>query len=678
MPGFETLPQAVPQGLAQQPILPDDVRFADEGDWSDETALGIVLADVDGGIAYEQAKNFITTMEMTDDFIRGYVRIRPWPNSDKPRSALSMPIVLEGVEKALKKAHLAIWGSGKDPYLVTAVGKTKPEAARAWHSLLRWANRVSELKEQSRLCMKGILTYGFDALRGGWKTVQKTKRSEKYRRNPQTKEIERNPDAQAEQIAHPTVEAVNLRNIVLDPTCPSHDPRKAKWYAIRSTVNAYDLDDMRKDPMYDGEYEDQDEETGEFKKAVRSKIPSNDQLRVILALKEEPAENSMIATQPNQTREFQKQDDRYPMSKDPLLQPLEIVEYHHSTGRIVTILQRKIVIRNEMEKKEESDLYGCAFIDVLNSLFGWGIGRLLGGEQRFQQGVLNTWVDALALSLNPAFQQIKGMGAGAQNISIAPGKVVTVEGELKPLVVTDVSQSAQNAIDHSDLRIAKRIGMEGGTSMPTQAMRTGSGVQTFQGDLSESIQYFSDIYTSLVLIPVWKFFLEHICERLTPQQISQILSDEDGKAYEGDILDIYNADIKIDIASSSKLSVRQAAAQAAPLVVQLVSNTAVQQQLSIGGIKFNFKEFLEQYLELTGWDVDSLIQSMTPDDLQRMNQLNQAAQQAAGRLQLEQLQHRNELDSIDAKAAGQATLALVKKHLEGAIEPGSVGQQPTT
>src|SRR5690348_15911169 len=107
MGGIQTLPQAIPMGEAQAPILPDDVRFLDQSDWDDATALGIVLADIDSGIAYEQAKNLITTMEMTDDLIRGYVRIRPWPNSDKPRSALSMSVVLESIEKMLRKIHLA-------------------------------------------------------------------------------------------------------------------------------------------------------------------------------------------------------------------------------------------------------------------------------------------------------------------------------------------------------------------------------------------------------------------------------------------------------------------------------------------------------------------------------------------------------------------------------------------
>jgi hypothetical protein len=658
MPGFETLEQATPLGLAEAPIFPEDVRFADEGDWSDETALGIVLADIDSGIAYEAAKNWITQMELTDDLIRGYVRIRPWPNSDKARSALAMPIVLEAVEKILRRCHLALFGSGKDPFLITGVGSTKPDAASAWQELARWAVRVSDLKEQSRLGMKGIITYGWGGLTDGWNSKERMKRAEKYRRK-EGGGVERNPNASKEIIAEPTCEAINLRNVIFDPTCPSQDPRRGKFYAVRDTVNAYDLDDMRKDPTYDEDFID--EETAE--KKTRSKIPSNDQLREILALKQEPPASSMIATQPNQTREFQKQDDRYPMSKDPLLQPLERIEYHHSTGRVVTVLQRRIVIRNEQKKTDSYGMYGCAFIDVINSMLGFGVGRLVGNEQRFQQGALNRWVDGLDLSTNPAFQQIKGMGAGSQNFSIGPGKVITVEGELKPLVVTDVSATIQNALAASDQRVARRIGSEGSTNMPTQAMRTGSGVEAFQGADTEASQYFMECFSDMVFVPIIKSFLEHICEHLTPEQIQQILSDA-GQPYAGNILDIYNADLKIEISAAAKLAVRQAAAQLAPLIINLVSNQAVQQGLQIAGKKFNVDVLLNELLELSGLDSWNLVTDMTTADQQRMQEMNQAMSQAAGRLALQQKQHADNLDEDDAKAASQAAIAVVKGHIK--------------
>src|SRR5579859_5485608 len=159
MSGFEALDQAIQTGEALAPILPAEAEFKDP--WADEVALGIVLADIDSGIGYEQAKNFVTRMETADDLVRGYVRVRPWPNTDKARSALSIPVVLEAIEKILPFTHLSIFGSGKDPFLVSPIGKTKPEAAKAWQSILRWAVRVSDFKEGSRLTMKTIFTYGF-------------------------------------------------------------------------------------------------------------------------------------------------------------------------------------------------------------------------------------------------------------------------------------------------------------------------------------------------------------------------------------------------------------------------------------------------------------------------------------------------------------------------------------
>jgi len=60
MPGFENLDQAIQPGEALAQILPDQVEFSDQ--WTDEVALGILLADIDSGIGFEQAKNFATRM----------------------------------------------------------------------------------------------------------------------------------------------------------------------------------------------------------------------------------------------------------------------------------------------------------------------------------------------------------------------------------------------------------------------------------------------------------------------------------------------------------------------------------------------------------------------------------------------------------------------------------------
>lgn len=653
MPGFESLSQAVDLNAALAPVLAEETKF--EGEWDDETALGIVLEDVNASLRYEQAKSFITSIETADDLVRGYVRVRPWPNTDKPRSALSMPVVLEAIEKILPALHLSLWGSGKDPFKVQRVGKTKPEVAEAWQSLTKWAIKVSDFKEGSRLTMKNILQYGFGAGFTGWVSEEVVKA--RYKRETDGR-IVKDKDAKPELIAKPTYEAANLRNSIFDPCCPTQDPRKGRFVAKRIPITAYDLDDLREDPCY-------------------KNIPTQDELRQILSNKNEPAKDTLVATKQNTTRELQAQQDTLPASKDPLMSPLELIEYR-TDQRIVTVLQQRIVIRNEVSD-EGKCVVGCAFIDVLNSMYGFSVSRLLNGEQRLQQGVLNTWVDSLALVLNPSFQSIKGtLGNSSQNISIAPGKVVTVEGELKPLVATDVSETANNAIEASSARAARRVGAEGGSNLTTAALRTGSGVQAFQGDVTQRLQYFMETYISLVFVPVLEYFITHIKDNLSPEQIQQILSDEDGKAFAGDVLDIYNADIKIDIVAGVKLTTKQAAAQLAPMVMQLLQSAAVQSSLQVQARKFDYARFMEDVMELAGWDIDELFVPMTADDLKRAQEQNQAMSRAVGQVQLQQQKHQDDIDLADKKASDQATLAVVRSHLKVEEQKGLDSLTPNT
>lgn len=635
MGGFEVLEQAIPTGTAQEPIQPGQVEFQDP--WEDKIALGIVLADIDSGIAYEQAKNFVTRMETADDLIRGYVRVRPWPNTDKARSALSVPLSLEAVEKLIRPLYLAIWGSGKDPFEVVPKGKTTKAAADAQQSILRWAVKVAGFKEGSRLTLKSILQYGFGCGFDGWEIDEIEQR--KYIKNADG-EVTRDRSLPAKTIQRPTYENGNLRNIIFDPDCTSQDPNSGRWIAKRIQITAYDLDDMREDDTY-------------------KNVPTREELARILANKEEPANDSMQALKPNQTREYQSQDDKLPSSKDPLAAPLELVEYR-TRQRIVTMLQRKIVVRNEPNKSGRLSVHGCAFIDVLNSLFGYGVTILVSGEQRFSQGVLNSGVDSLALKLNPSFQQVKGMGGQGQNISIAPGKVTTVESELKPLVVEDLTETVQANMEASQQRAYRRIGAVGGTNMPTQAMRTGSGVQTFQGDESAGAQYFMEQFFDLVFVPVLEAFLVHCSENLQPEQIQQILSEQDGKEYQGDILDIYNADTNIEIIAGVKLTVKQQVSQMAPILIQTLQNQAIQESLQIQGKKFLYGDFVEWWCRTMGIDVDEFFADMTPEDLQRMQQKNQAMQQAAGKAQQIENQKNADMETIDQKAAAQGQLAVLK------------------
>lgn len=653
MGGFRSLPQAIDPGEQQTPILPEEVKPAGEP-WDDETALGIVLSDVSSTLSYYQSKGLTPLgVENADDLVRGYVRPRQWPDG-KPRANLSMHVSLQAIEKIMPSLFLSLFPpTRKMPFIVEAVGKTTPAAARANASLLWWAMKRSDLKEEMRVSLKTALTYGPVFGVWGWET--KTVRKKVYAKSSDGKMRGTLKEIDWEC---PKYECVDPRYFGYDPALRRQDVRKGRFYFRQIMTNGYSLDDLRKDPSY-------------------KNIPTNEELAEILSRKEEPTEDSLKDNKRAVWREFQAKLDSEDVSKDPMMHPLEIIEYV-TDDRVVSILQRRITIRNEENEFGRSNAVSCSFVDVLGSCWGFGIPKLIAGEQRLQQGVINTWIDSLALVLNPTYQLLKGVGPGTQNIPVSPGKVITESGELKPLVTPDVTGPAMEAITTSDMRANEKVGANGGANMPTGAMRTAQGVQAFAGDVIQKLQYFLEQFINLVYVPVLEAYLEVMHDHLTEEQVNEILTAEEGKAYQGDITEVYNAELRVDVIAGANMLAKFAAAQLMPLVLQLVTAGPVSEQFEVQAKKFNFVEFVSEGVDMMGWDLEHLIEDMTDEDKQRVKDKNAALQRVQGAMALQQQKAGDALNQIDAKASGQAGVSYVreilKAHFDAALAALEQGQ----
>lgn len=649
MSSFSQLPQAIDPGIAQSAVLsqqPDATAFADE-QMRDDVALGTVLQDTQSAMAYLQSKTIVPfSIDATDDVVRAYVRDRKWPNGN-PKANLQFFTVLEAIEKLLPTLYLSLFGSGRArPFAVEPKGKSNPDAARAKAVVLEWAVKESGLKEEIRRMLKTILTYGFGVGFWGWES--KTIRKRGFKKLPDGK-IER--EWQSLDYSVPCFDNMKLKNMLIDPHCDRQDVQKGAAFVVKQMmITANDLDDMRKDPTY-------------------KNIPSNEELRRILTSKSEPAEDSL---QSNQTvwREFQAQLQNEASSVDPLRQPLELLEYW-TPNRVITVLQRCLVIRNSENEFGEIPALSCAFVDILGSAWGFGVARLLSGEQKFQTAVGNNWIDSLNLVLNPSFQAIKGEGVGTSNIMLSPGKIITTSGELKPLAVPDVSATAMNAIASSEERANKRVAANGGSNLPDQALRTGTGVNALTGDVTTRIQYFLEQFINLVYVPVLEKFLFLCFEHLEPEQINMILTDAQGKAWEGDVLDLYEAECSIDVLGGANLVARQASAQLAPLLLQSVQSGPVAQQLEVQGTYFDYQEFVEELFDLSGWDVPVLFKPMTPQMLQAVQQKNAAMTRVQGDMQLQAAKHQDDLELANEKGTVQAGVALVKQSAKAHMDHAS-------
>jgi hypothetical protein len=662
--GFANLPEAIDPGAAQQAAVapvPEQTAFADE-ELSDEAALGLVLQDVGTGIAYLQSKALLPTLvDTSNDLIFGLQKPRVWADG-KPRANLPIYAVMEGIEKLMPIFYMALFGTGKrKPFVVAPVGKTTPEAARAKGSVLYWAIKQAGLKEEMRLTLKQCLSYGFCCGWWGWET-------KKIRERVYTKNASNRMTGKWDTIELnvPKFENVDLKNFVYDPNCKRQDvQRGARWICKQVMITANTLDEWRADTETYGK--DEVDANGEKTGKRVSRIPDRETLRTCLVVAKDKAEDSMGSQKRAVWREFQAQLDSEATSADPLSQPLEYLEYWNN-GKVIGVLQRRLLIRLEGNEFDELPGLTCAFVDVLGSAWGFGVARLLAGEQRLQTGVANSWIDSLALVLNPVFQALKGIGPGTQNIPISPGRVITETAELKPLVAPDVSAAAMNAMANSEARASKRIGADGGTNLPTQALRTGSGVQALTGDVVQRLQYFLEIFIHMIYLPTLEKFIMMCMEHLQPDDINRILTEEEGKAWVGDITEVYNAKINIDVLAGADLTAKAAAAQLAPTIIQLLSAAPVQDSLQIQGKKFNYDEFAEDMLAVQGIDVEHYFEDMTAADLKRMQEKNQAMSKGVADAQLENQKHQNTLDEINEKGTVQAGVAVVrdavKKHMD--------------
>jgi hypothetical protein len=654
---FTQLDSALDEGQALSPLTSEEVKFRDE-QLADQAFLKIVLQDVISSEQYLGEKALPQDWDLDDELYRAYVKQRTWPGTDVPRANLGMPLVLETIETLLPQIHLGFF-SDKKPFLLAPVGRTTPEAARATSDVLVWAIKKSGFKEETRKILKSILQYGFGVGQWGWKTEKHIIKT--YARKVAAVNVSApgapTTDVPSEEvdeivatpvehtISRPTWEYCDNRTLLVDRGCRNQDIRNAKFVVKQIFITADDLDDLRNVEGY-------------------KNIPTRAELVEILSAKNAQTKNSLASSQTETVRELQAADRDAETSVDPLKQPLEILEYW-TDDRVFAVLQRVIPIRNEDHGLGSKPFLSSAFIDVLNSMFGFGIARLLKGEQMFEQGVVNSWIDSLALRLNPQWHRKKGMGSTSQTIATSPGKVHNDDGDLAPLPTESVSAEALSAIQTSEARAARRVGANGGSEMPSQAMRTAEGVQAFSAGITARLQYFIEIFSDLVFIPALEAMVQVCKDNLKPSQIRVILSEAGAKAYEGDILDVYNGAYKIDVLASTKLAARRAMANLIPMLIQLFSSEPVQDSLAHQNKKVDYAELVQQAFDLIGMDSANIVVEMTEEDQARAAATNSPAAVKAQADAAKQAQaHQNTLEDIQAGGEAKAGVAVVKHVLK--------------
>jgi hypothetical protein len=217
-------------------------------------------------------------------------------------------------------------------------------------------------------------------------------------------------------------------------------------------------------------------------------------------------------------------------------------------------------------------------------------------------------------------------------------------------------------VDASDSRAQRRTGAnqlvtQGTAPSQGQLGRTSAGIQTASAALGARISYWLDQITHLMFVPALEAIFEMNARYMPEEEIKDFFDDELQEAFEGDPLEIKNANLKFETLAGAKLKQRMSMLQIAPELLQLLQLQPVLEAISDQNKKVDWMQVVQTVLDATGWPgAQKFITDMTPQEQQQQAQKNQMMLQNTQIM----LKHQAAMAEIEQKAKGQSGTHIVK------------------
>lgn len=649
-----------------------------------EIVKELVLKDLQRGEYYLLAKGMSVEWDADDRLYLFRVPQGFWEGSSVPRASLGVPLIYEHIESLMPQVMSALFADSP-PFEGIARPRTKQNAARASKEIISYQLDVMKFREELRKCCKEMLVYGTCYMRLGWRRYKKTVFRRLRRGTPKVtmtnglpvKSYE-NGDGKwmtrSEQVwvNEPYCENVHVRYIIPDPKLRCPDVRKAGFLCHREYMGVEALEKA-------------------FRHIPGNLLPDTAYLKSLFDQPKEAPERSMLEGRSTTSvmntgissldlnMEFKAMPRFQESTSDPNRQELEVVEYWTETQHYV-LLNRKLVIINEKNTFGEIPYRSCCFTDVLDSFFGIGISRLLKGEQRLQQGIINGRLDDLSLRLSGCFIRLRGSNTPAQQLRLRPGGIMdadTVDG-IKMIEYPPALADAFTEVEASDSRAQRRSGAnelitQGGQQGPSSITRTATGMNALSAGVGARLGYLIDFISDLIFVPALEFFQECNSKWLDEETIQSILTDELAHDYDGDMLDVVNANLKFKMLASAKAKARQALAQNLMPMLQVFQQQPVLEAMQAQGLVVDWVEIAQAVADISEIaGTQKWIVPMTAEQKKALQAKNEFNQQMATKA----IDNQHQLQQIDATGKSQSRTAMLKEIMKGLVEELKEGADP--
>lgn len=677
----------IPPVNVNGPITPDEARYMLRmGKWQDQTVLKLVTQDAIRAENFEATKQWVMHWPTATVLYQSPYTSRYWEGTQTERANVPFYTVATAVNSMVPQVMNGLFYESK-PFLAQQRPGTTSNAARAIEALLAYQLEDINFREELRRgCVNAVL-FGTGIWKWGWESF--TRKRKLYQRPkdelkipsqiPGLGDVDYSNDdlieevEQEEYVDRPTFEhVVNLRHVLVDPGLNIPDIRKAKYVIHRLYMTWEDLDKLRDRPGFD--------------------IPSKEELLELFLPPREPVEQAPgEVTNQNPLWDMRAQARYEDSTVDPFNEPLEVLE-RWDKDRYVVVLQKKVVLCNDDNPYGEIPFLSVGWWDVPEAFWSMGFAKTIGAEQRLQQGITNLWLDNASLNLNGVYVRVRGKSIPTQSIRISPGKIVDVDNK-DDFSVLDRLPAVPEAGEHLTLSAARAEQITGASEFATQGVagssghsnlaRSAAGANLMAAGVGSRVSEFVDKIASQVIIPF--LYNAHELDRalLPIENLKFILGQELQHEYmksNGDMIELLNARVKFSILAGAKMQARRAMAQALPILIQFLTNQQTENQLAIQGKKINLIEVLKMMFEVSEWkNFNDVVVDMTPQDQQRWQQMQPAAQnqaKLAGQKELMQQQHENKADLIDQENISRAGREILRQAMEQSASPEAITGEP--
>ena len=663
--------------LRRESAPPDGVVTIQEEpsaqDIEDQAALDLVVTDAATAVTWIEGQQWNECWRVTDMLYDSPRTFATW-DSGSLQPQVQRYTLAEHVNSLYPQMMEGIFYSGNETECFTFEPRpgTESEVARARATVINVQLDQMEFEQEvSEGLFQGIL-HGTGIFKWGVETVEEIEYEYRRKTAPLTQ-----TGPLGQEITTPTVESDEFeeierkrvvtkpffkhrenREVLVDPKLKHPDIRRAKYVIDKYYKTLDELLEMRNDPNYD--------------------MPSEEEIRSWFENpKEQPEQlGNLEPTNGSPSIGTQGQPDWLETSIDPYEQGLMILE-RVDKNKIITVLNNKKVIQNRPNKYGVINFFSWNWYNRIRAFWGLGTGRMVGTDQRLQQGLENSGLALLQLIMDPPFVITGDDNVPTQNVRLRKGGIIKMkaDGKIVPLEMPKLplgelfaflqnSAAKAEAADGANSQLVQ--GAVPGQSGKTSLTRTAGGAQQFGAAVATRLQGPVGHFVNQVLIP-WIYQLDTLNRRFIPMnQVRTILGDELGADYKFDEGQFLNGRVDFDCLAGAHLASRKIMSQALPLLTQIFDNPQILEMLADNNQEYvDVKEMLLMWLEATGWrNRKSIIKPMTKDMIQRRQQQQAQAAGAAkiaGQAQLEQQKHSNRMDEQDQKQALGTTRDLITK-----------------